>query len=511
MRDEALPRGGRRAPTPPSARPDEVVRPRLLERLGRRFSVPLTTVVAGAGFGKSTSLGQAIRANQADPRGIDAWVACEPGDGDAGHLVSAVLTALDRHSDRQDPLQRVLDALGQLAPLDVCLVFDDVHELSDGSSGAGLLADLVRALPPHAHLVLAGRRQPPVPLARLRAAGNVVDIGVTDLAFTDFETATLAAVLGSEETRLAELTKLAGWPSLIRLSLSAPVGAAPQFVLEEIVAALPSADRRALLALGVLGWGTPADVETVAGSESVDLERLAATVPLVHRADDGWYGVHQLWEDGVERIFPEAELRGPRKRALDLFQQRGETLRTGWRALRWGDGPALRTAACHLVRDTLGALPIDTAARWLASAPASAAATPELRLLDLALRQARHYDDPQLSDEIDEVAAQFLATGVNQGAAVALGFGAFVAHTFGDESRLLEIDAQARSLVAADDQPMLRFLAGMMIAAVASLRGAADEAAAAVARPPGRGCAGGDGRVRDASPRQHARHGWSRR
>ena len=116
----------------------------------------------------------------------------------------------------------------------------------------------------------------------------------------------------------------------------------------------------------------------------------------------------------------------------------------------------------------------------MASAPASAAATPELRLLDLALRQARHYDDPQLSDEIDEVAAQFLAAGAHQGAAVALGLGAFVAHTFGDESRLLDIDAQARSLVAVDDQPMLRFLAGMMIAAVASLRGAADEAAAAI-------------------------------
>jgi LuxR family transcriptional regulator, maltose regulon positive regulatory protein len=480
MRDEALPRGGRRAPTPPSARPDDVIRPRLLELIGRRFSVPLTTVVAGAGFGKSTSLGQAIRANQADPRGIDAWVACEPGDGDADHLVNAVLTALDRRSDRRDPLQRVLDALGQLAPLDVCLVFDDVHEVSDRSSGADLLADLVRALPPHAHLVIAGRRQPPVPVARLRAAGNIVDIGVTDLAFTDFETSALAAVLGSEKARLAELSRLAGWPSLIRLSLSAPVGSAPQFLLEEIVAALPSADRRALLALGVLGWGTRADVEVVAGGGPVDLEHLAATVPLVHRADDGWYGVHQLWEDAVDRIFSAAELQAPRDRALDLFQQRGETLRTGWRALRWGDVSALRFAACHLVRDTFGALPIDTASRWLASAPASAAATPELRLLGLALRQARQYDDPQLSDEIEEVAAEFLAAGAHQGAAVALGLGALVAHTFGDETRLLEIDAQARSLAAVDDQPMLRVLAGMMTAAVASLRGAAEEAAAAI-------------------------------
>ena len=141
-------------------------------------------------------LGQAIRANQADPCGIDAWVACEPGDGDAEHLVPAILTALNRHSDRRDPVQRVLDALGQLAPFDVCLVFDDLHEVPDGSSGAELLAELVRALPPHAHLVLAGRRPPPVPLTRLRAAGQVVDVGVADLAFTDAEATGLAEALG---------------------------------------------------------------------------------------------------------------------------------------------------------------------------------------------------------------------------------------------------------------------------------------------------------------------------
>jgi DNA-binding SARP family transcriptional activator len=448
-----------------------VVRSRLLELLGRRFSVPLTTIVAGAGFGKSTSLGQAIRANQADPRGIDAWVACEPGDGDAGHLVHAVLTALDRRSDRRDPLQRLLDALGQLAPLDVCVVFDDVHEVADGSSGANLLAELVRALPPHVHLVLAGRRQPPVPLARLRAAGKVVDIGVTDLAFTDVETAALAEVVGTDESRLAGLAELAGWPSLIRLSLSAPFGSAPQFLLEEIVAVLPSDDRDALLALGILGWGTPSDVETVAGGGPVDLGRLADTVPLIHRADDGWYGVHQLWEDAVERIFPEDELRAPRQRALELFQQRGETLRTGWRALRWGDIPALRIASCHLVRDTFGALPIDTSARWLADAPRAARATPELSLLELALLHARHYDDPRLPDEIDVVVEQFVENDDQVGAAVAVALGAVVAHTRGDEARLVALDERARTLPTADDLPILRFLAGAMTAALTSLRG----------------------------------------
>ena len=79
--------GGRRAPLPPSPLRDELVRARLLDALAARFDVPVTAVVAGAGFGKTTALAQAIRANDAAPRGIDAWVACEPGDEDAGRSV----------------------------------------------------------------------------------------------------------------------------------------------------------------------------------------------------------------------------------------------------------------------------------------------------------------------------------------------------------------------------------------------------------------------------------------
>ena len=67
-------RGGRRAPSPPPALQGELVRRRLLDVVGRRFQVPLTVIVAGAGFGKSTLLAQAIRANHADPRGVDAWL-----------------------------------------------------------------------------------------------------------------------------------------------------------------------------------------------------------------------------------------------------------------------------------------------------------------------------------------------------------------------------------------------------------------------------------------------------
>ena len=62
------------------------------------------------------------------------------------------------------------------------------------------------------------------------------------------------------------LGRFAGWPSLVRLAISAPEGSAPQFLWEEIVAGLSGAERQLLLALATLGWGTASDVAWVAGS-----------------------------------------------------------------------------------------------------------------------------------------------------------------------------------------------------------------------------------------------------
>ena len=188
---------------PPPALHGELVRARLLDVVNRRFQVPLTVIVAGAGFGKSTLLAQAIRANHADPRGIDAWLSCEPADCDAGHLASAMVAALGQVSDRGEPIERVLDAVGRLAPIDVCIVIDDVHEVPPGSTAADLLGELVTKLPPHAHLVLAGRSGPPIPLDLRRAAGQVIDVGIDELAFTSTEVNALARSLCRDARRRA--------------------------------------------------------------------------------------------------------------------------------------------------------------------------------------------------------------------------------------------------------------------------------------------------------------------
>ena len=284
----------------------------MLDSLAARFDVPVTVLVAGAGFGKTTALGQAIRANGASPRGIDAWIACEPGDEDDGRLAAAILSTLDATPRRGSNVERILDALRGVAPVDVCLILDDLHELPAMSTGLELIRDLAARLPAHAHLVLSSREPVPIPLARRRAAGQVEELGADALAFSETEVSALAEMLGGDHGRC---TELAGWPSLVRLVLSAPPGALRQFLWEEVVAGLPIADRSGLLALAVLGTGSAEELVAVAG-EPFDIDRLVETVPLLYRDTEGRYGAHDLWADAIERIFPASEIAQARRRRV---------------------------------------------------------------------------------------------------------------------------------------------------------------------------------------------------
>ncbi len=84
---------------------------------------------------------------------------------------------------------RVLRALGAAAPVDVCIFIDDLHELPAMSAGEQFVSELATRLPPHAHLVLSSRDRVPIPLARRRAAGQVVEVRGDLLAFTAAEVA----------------------------------------------------------------------------------------------------------------------------------------------------------------------------------------------------------------------------------------------------------------------------------------------------------------------------------
>ncbi len=459
---------GRRAPLPPVGLEHELARGPVIDALEARFDTPLTVIVAGAGFGKTTALGQAIRANSAAPRGLDAWVSCQPGDEDDQRLADAMVAAIDPSAQTAGrAIDRVVAALASVAPTDVCLIVDDAHELPDGSAGAQLLAELARSLPPHAHLVIASRHPVPVPLARRRAAGEVVEIGSDLLAFTRSEIATLAGLLGRAETEAGDV---GGWPALVRLALAVPASASREFLWEEVVAGLDPSSRAGLLAAAMLGAGSPAEVAAVAGAE-VDCVELARAVPLIRLADNDRLQVHPLWAEAVDRLFPVAEVARVQRRVLELLAERGETLRLGSTALRWHDNELLAVACTRLVADNLGALPLATANHWLAEMPMAARRSAGAHLLRMAVRHADKSDGGGWDGELDELEARFIEQRDPTGQATCLALAATAAHGRNDLLRLLAIIERIRATPGWSNQPSLRFFDATFNAAATALTG----------------------------------------
>ncbi|MFJ8959469.1 hypothetical protein ACIRG5_08750 [Lentzea sp. NPDC102401] len=447
----------------------ELARPRLVDRLRGRWCRPVTLVTAGAGFGKTTALAQAVRANLLEPRGIDAWVTCGPGHEDATRLAAAILDALAAEHGSQAGAAEILQALHRKAPLDVCLLLDDVHEVPDGSPGAELLATLARALPATAHLVLSGRVVPGLPLARREAAGEVATIETADLAFTDAETSALARRFGRELTE-----DLHGWPALIRLSLTAGPAASWRYAAEEVLSRLPAPTRDTLAALVILGTATAAEVGTVAGVDA-DVEHLVRSVPLVDRLDDGRYRAHDLWAS----VLPTGHLRAE---AVEVLVRRGELAGAGRVVCRAGDWTLLARLAVELVRTTLSVLPSATARRWLDAVPAHRLQEPAFLLLTAAVRHADDFTDPAIDCLVDGACAQWLDTGDHDGAAVALGQAVITAHSRGDLTRLVAVAQRAQRLEARS--PVLRLLRHSVAAVVAELAGDPETALTHLAQAP---------------------------
>lgn len=447
----------------------ELPRLRLVDRLRQRWTRPVTLVVAGPGFGKTTALAQAVRANLLEPRGIDAWVTCGPDHEDATRLARSILDALTGDPGQEPTAREVVAALYRKAPLDVCLLFDDVHEIPCGSPGATLLEAVARALPDTAHLVLSGRNAPALRLARREAAGEVAAIGTADLAFTDAETAALARRFGRE---LDE--DLNGWPALIRLSLTTGPAGSWRYAAEEVLSGLTEPTRTALAALVTLGCATEEEASAVVGTPA-GLEHLARSVPLVNRLDDGRYRAHDLWAG----LVPTDHLRA---RAVEVLVARGELAGAGRVACRAGDWHLLGGLAIELVRTTLSVLPRTTARRWLEAVPERHADEPAFLLLKAAEMHASDFTDPSIDCLVDRACAKMLETGDHDAAAVALGQAVITAHSRGDLPRLATVAHRAQQLTASS--PVLKLLRHSVAGVLAELAGDPEEALVHFAQAP---------------------------
>ncbi|MEM9464546.1 MAG: BTAD domain-containing putative transcriptional regulator [Actinomycetota bacterium] len=286
-----------------------IPRRRVQRVLQGRFDRRVTVLQAGAGFGKTTALANALAENALLPRGRDVWLACEPDDADAAHLLAGLSECLGLGSTGD--LEAIAASLSARSPSAVCLVLDDVHHIPDGSSGAATLAAAVEEFPGNASLLLASRIDPPLPLARLEAQGQVGRVGERDLALTDAEIRELAGGVDDADG----VFDLGGWPALVSLGLQTRNPAA--FLDEEVLASLDGDQRRALDLVVTIGGADGELAKTLLGSTAVTTLR---SLPLVSEAG-GWFVAHDLW--GTVVVEPEGAA-ALRRAATDHLLDRGD-------------------------------------------------------------------------------------------------------------------------------------------------------------------------------------------
>ena len=340
-------------------RPGTVHRLPLMERLARADRCPIVSVVAPPGYGKTTFLSQwAERDGQSF-----AWVSVDEGDNDPKVLLTYVAEALNE----VEPIdERVFDALaspgssvpGSVVPrlssafssmtAPVVLVLDDVHALHNSECRAALsvLADHV---PDGSRLALAGRAQPPLRVARLRAEGRLLEIGPQDLSLTHAEASSLLrdAGIALGEDDVAELhRRTEGWPAGLYLAAlylreGGPLeGAAvcfggddrlvSEYMESEFLARISRRQRVFLTRTAVLERMSGPLCEAV-----LDMPGSAATladlarsnlllVPLDRRGE--WYRYHHLFRD---MLLAELERRTPGLSAVLRRRAAGWYLRNG--------------------------------------------------------------------------------------------------------------------------------------------------------------------------------------
>jgi LuxR family transcriptional regulator, maltose regulon positive regulatory protein len=320
-----------RVPTP---RPNVVARHRLHRRLDAALRSPLTVLSAPAGFGKTTAL-TAWLATLPPAAPAVAWLSLDARDNDAARFWTYVVTAIGRAVEDvggealgllsasppavEAALAALLNDVGG-GPRDILLVLDDYH-LVDAPEVHEGMAFLLEHQPPQLHVILATRTDPPLPLPRMRARGQLSEIRASDLRFTVEESLAylnddMGLRLGADD--VAALNgRTEGWIAALQLAALSMQGRDDvsafiagfagddryivDYLGEEVLARQPADVRDFLLSTSILERLTGPLCDAVTGRSGgrgvlVALERANLfVVPLDDRRQ--WYRYHHLFGD----------------------------------------------------------------------------------------------------------------------------------------------------------------------------------------------------------------------
>jgi LuxR family maltose regulon positive regulatory protein len=348
----------------PSARPSLVTRLRLSKRLEEELGGKLTLISAPAGFGKTTLLGMWLAVSSRSGRSA-VWLSLDPGDNDPTRFWRYFIAVADRlypgagdtalvllHSSQAPPIEAILTTLlNELTelPADAVIVLDDYH-LIESRTIHEALSFLIEHLPPQVHLVISTRADPPLPLSRLRARGEMAELRASDLRFTTEETTaflekTVGSRLSAEEVaELQERTE--GWVAGLQLAalalrdrfdtsgfIAAFTGSnryVVDYLVEEVLARQPEALRTFLLQTSILDrmCGPLCDAVTSMddGQEALEYLEHANLFVIPLDEDRRWYRYHHLFTDVLRQRLRETDADLPpelHRRASVWFERQG--------------------------------------------------------------------------------------------------------------------------------------------------------------------------------------------
>jgi ATP/maltotriose-dependent transcriptional regulator MalT len=328
----------------PSSRRQLVERARIIDQLtANAGEVPrLVLVAAPAGFGKTTLLTQWLAASASDRR--VAWLALDPGDGDVrlflAHLVAAIQVAEPEvgveaialleaagSTPTEDVLVSLINDLDVLAGPTV-VALDDYHVI-DGVAVHEAVTFLLDNLPPQVSIAMTARADPPLPLSRLRARGELVEVRASDLRFTTAEAGVFlneVMGLGLDPALVAALeARTEGWAAGLQLAAlsartHARAGASEDvagfveafsgshrfvldYLLEDVLGGQPETVRAFLLDTSVLDEMTGGLCDALTGRDDGQLmvETLERENLFVSPLDDErrWYRYHHLFAEAL--------------------------------------------------------------------------------------------------------------------------------------------------------------------------------------------------------------------
>jgi LuxR family maltose regulon positive regulatory protein len=507
----------------PGPRPGLIARPRLIRQLDEGLAQGTVLVSAPAGYGKTVLLAEWARIG----RRPTAWLSLDAADNDPARFWRHVVVALDRIHDgleRQVSPQFGPPAPGSFDGLvttlinalndgpdedEVLLILDDYHVIDSPVVHASVRF-LTDHRPPRLHLAIAGRSDPPLGQAGLRARGRLAEVRATHLRFTPAEAAAVLAPGDDRADRpmpddvVSALTdRTEGWGAglaLAALSLRGEPDVARfvtaftgshryvlDYLTEEVLERQPDRVRAFLLETSVLDRLSGPLCDAVTGAEGSQglLEWIEREGLFLQPLDDvrGWWRYHQLFVDLLRARLARqpGRQRELHRRAAAWYADRGPTDDAVRHAVAAGDlVDAARLIERHFDLDFYVRSQGATIQRWMSLLPADivssrprlsivraalAASTGHVRAMGPALDDAEAAWSPAADEPFEPsagAAGSFLGN-VPAGIAV---FRAYEAHLRGDAETTERFAVRALAEVDPSD--------GMMASTAAASKAVAD-------------------------------------